>query len=107
MAAGVGITLTASHTIFMAESTWTPGQLIQAEDRCLRIGQEDNVTVIYPLVTEFDHELYSLLLEKMVILAKIIEGKYLDQRNVGGSVLKDMAKRFGLPLKPKKKEDFI
>ncbi len=44
-AAGEGLTLTAaSHAIFV-EQTWTPSQILQAEDRFHRIGQTEPVTI--------------------------------------------------------------
>lgn len=45
-AGGVGLTLTASHTEIFYGRTWQPAMNLQAEDRCHRIGQKDNVQII-------------------------------------------------------------
>jgi hypothetical protein len=47
--AGVGITLTEGTVVIFNSFSWVPGDNEQAEDRCYRIGQKNNVSVYYQL----------------------------------------------------------
>jgi SWI/SNF-related matrix-associated actin-dependent regulator 1 of chromatin subfamily A len=49
MSAGVGITLTEGTVVIFNSFDWVPGNNEQAEDRCYRIGQDNNVSVYYQL----------------------------------------------------------
>ena len=76
LAAGVGITLTASSHVVFAELDWVPGNLTQAEDRCHRIGQKDNVLVQH-LVLEGSLDFY--IAEKVIAKQKIIDAAMNNQ----------------------------
>lgn len=72
-AAGTGITLTASSTVIFAELDWVPGNLSQAEDRCHRISQKDNVLVQHLVYDgSIDHNLLEAIFEKQSVIERII-----------------------------------
>jgi SWI/SNF-related matrix-associated actin-dependent regulator 1 of chromatin subfamily A len=75
-AAGVGITLTTANTVMFAEMNLTPSKLIQAEDRCHRIGQKRTV-MIYYLVGKntIDTELAEIIKRKQDVVTRILDGK--------------------------------
>ena len=73
-AAGVGITLTAASTVIFAELDWVPGNVTQAEDRCHRIGQHDNVLVQHLV---FDGSMDAKMI-KTIIAKQAISDAALD-----------------------------
>ena len=58
------------------EMFWTPGSLIQAEDRSHRIGQTQNVSIVYFLADNtIDEILWPLVRKKFKTLGEIVEGE--------------------------------
>jgi superfamily II DNA/RNA helicase len=75
-AAGVAITLTAASRAVFAELFWTPAALLQAEDRCHRIGQTAEVQIDYIVAqNSVDDILWPLIQEKMKVIGEMVEGK--------------------------------
>lgn len=75
-AAGVAVTLTASSTVWFTELFWTPALMIQAEDRCHRIGQNAAVKCLYFVASgTLDVLLWDLLEKKFRDLGEFVEGK--------------------------------
>eukprot|EP01040_Poterioochromonas_malhamensis_P026318 gene26318-33068_t len=55
---------------------WTPGSLIQAEDRAHRIGQTRDVKIFYFFAeSTIDELLWPLVRKKLQLLGEIVEGK--------------------------------
>jgi len=74
-AAGVGITLTASSYVAFIELPWTPGELLQAEDRCHRIGQNKTVNIYY-IISEntIEDKMMQIIDLKQENLSLILDG---------------------------------
>lgn len=75
IAAGVGVTLTKASNLIMNDFDWLPANMLQAEDRCHRIGQTKK-TNIYYLYTEASVEktMVELLSKKLLAISKNIDG---------------------------------
>lgn len=69
LAGGVGITLTKAHTEIFAELDWTPANIAQAEARCHRIGQIEDVNVVFLLAKDsLDSHIFNVIDKKMKVL---------------------------------------
>lgn len=89
-AAGVGITLTAASNVAFLELPWTPGALVQAEDRCHRIGQKDSVTIHYLLATGTIEERIACLIDKKrKVLDKVLDGIETDEESLLSELIND------------------
>lgn len=75
-AAGTGLNLTAASDVAMVELPWDPGDVLQAEDRAHRIGQEKQVTVWF-LITEktVEEDLSKLIQRKQNTLTGVLDGQ--------------------------------
>lgn len=69
-AAGVGLTLTAASVAIFVEQDWTPGVLLQAEDRIHRIGQDRPVLIQYLV---FDGSLDARMVKSLARKERIIQ----------------------------------
>ncbi|KAJ4457298.1 putative Chromatin remodeling factor18 [Paratrimastix pyriformis] len=75
-AASTGFSLTASSTVVFAELCWTPGILVQAEDRVHRIGQMFPVNVQYLLAPKtVDEMIWKMIAKKLEVLSTTLNGE--------------------------------
>ncbi|OVA07456.1 SNF2-related [Macleaya cordata] len=74
-AGGVGLTLTAASTVIFAELSWTPGDIIQAEDRAHRIGQVSSVNIYFLLANDtVDDIIWDVVQSKLENLGQMLDG---------------------------------
>ncbi|XP_041355176.1 DNA annealing helicase and endonuclease ZRANB3-like [Gigantopelta aegis] len=76
LAAGVGLTFTAAKLVVFAEMHWTPGVLVQCEDRAHRIGQTGCVQVHYLVAkATMDEWVWSSICRKTVVTTTALSGR--------------------------------
>lgn len=75
IAAGIGNTLTAAHNFAAFDYPWTPGDLMQGEDRIHRIGQKKDCFIHYlAAIGTIEEKLIMLLRKKSKVLDSILNG---------------------------------
>lgn len=83
LAAGVGITLTASSHVVFAELDWVPGNVTQAEDRCHRIGQRDMVICEHLVFAgSIDARMARVLVEKQEVIGDALDNAVYETETV-------------------------
>ena len=93
-AGGVGLTLTAASDLLFIEQGWTPAEHDQAEDRCHRIGQEDNVSAWYLLADgTIDDDIYALIQKKRVVVDAVTDGEEGNDESVLTDLVKTLIAR--------------
>jgi hypothetical protein len=76
-AAGVGLTLTAASIVFFTELVFTPGILVQAEDRAHRLTQKSTVNILYLLLkSSFEDVMWEIIQRKMINVSKILDNDH-------------------------------
>ncbi|KAK3611454.1 hypothetical protein CHS0354_032734 [Potamilus streckersoni] len=76
LAAGVGLTLTAAKLVMFAEMYWTPGVMIQCEDRAHRIGQTSSIPVHYLVAKDtMDEWVWSAVCKKTIVTTMTLNGQ--------------------------------
>lgn len=71
--AGVGITLTKGTVVIFNSFDWVPGSNEQAEDRCFRIGQANDVNVYYQIFDDtISTRMWDMLRNKKDVISTIM-----------------------------------
>jgi SWI/SNF-related matrix-associated actin-dependent regulator 1 of chromatin subfamily A len=88
-----GIDLTAASNVVFVEQDWVPGYMRQAEDRCLRHGQKNAVSVYYLLVSgsRVERQVMDTLAAKMPMVDGVLDDARAD--TVFLDLLKELARR--------------
>lgn len=74
IAAGVGLTLTASHICIFNSYSWVPGDNAQTFDRVHRIGQKEDVQVYFQLFSDtISERMWDTIIRKELNINKVIK----------------------------------
>lgn len=81
--ASVGLTLTAASDVLFVEMDWCAANNNQAEDRCHRIGQTNNVNIWYLISKDtIEEHIYKIVEKKRVLIDKIYSSKIPEEYDI-------------------------
>ena len=91
-AGGVGITLTASHTMILNDLPWVPGIVSQAEGRIWRTGQSETALIYFMVANKcaMDNIMVDILVNKSKSINDAIDGgigENIDIRSMLDTIL--------------------
>lgn len=80
-AMGTGLTLTAGTVEIFMDEPWNRANKEQAEDRCYRIGQKNNITVITLMCKNtIDERIHDLVYKKGAMADALVDGKVVGNK---------------------------
>jgi SWI/SNF-related matrix-associated actin-dependent regulator 1 of chromatin subfamily A len=94
-AAGTGLNLQVAHNLFVLDPPWTPGDLLQGQDRVHRIDQKEIVIIWYLLLFgTVEHDWMEILRKRTVVLKEILDGeKAATEEDLFGKLLDKLTKQ--------------
>lgn len=92
---GVGLTLTASSNVFMADRWWNPMLNEQAIDRTHRISQKNAVQVIIPV----NNHSMDASLDRILAKKSLMSSVYFQEQDTVRAVLEDLQRMEMYPAK--------
>ena len=88
-AMGTGITMTAATVEIFMDEPWNMANRVQAEDRCYRIGQKNNLRIYFLLTKNtIDERIHEIVYKKGLMADAIVDGKaVMNKRELLESLL--------------------
>ena len=87
-----GLNLQKANNVLMVETSFSPMEMLQAEDRVHRNGQTKSCSINYLVAQNtFDDKLYSLLEKKMGMSNAVVDGDFKNDLNVFEELKKEIA----------------
>ena len=87
-----GLNLQKANNVLMVETSFSPMEMLQAEDRVHRNGQTKSCSINYLVAQNtFDEKLFSLLEKKMGMSNAVVDGDFKNDLNVFEELKKEIA----------------